>query len=145
MSKTRRVAAVFVVFVLALLITGAEARSIEVELKPASPEVKAWGDATIKRDNFVPYDRLLDIYVFRLKPNSVYTVWLYDKRYEKRIPAGLKEENHFRTDGSGNAHYTATLYKYDIDWNTLEIAYHPDADSGNTGGMSVELTARLYL
>jgi hypothetical protein len=145
MSGIRRVATVFVLLALGLLITSAHAGSIEIELKPASPEVKARGTVFIKHDSYIPYERFLDMYVSRLEPNSVYSVWIREKDNGTRNPAGLRDENHFRTDGAGNAHYTAMLSEYDLDWNTLEITYHPDGDPGNTKDMSVVLFARLYL
>lgn len=114
-------------------------------LKRVAPEKQAIGEVTVKQTGPVRSDRILGIDVFRLKPNSIYSVWLVHTRYDnKRVPAGLTGQNFLKTDGSGNAHYSDYTDEYKLDWTTVEIAYHPDGDIKNTKDMVVVLTTRLY-
>ncbi|MFQ5736887.1 MAG: hypothetical protein ACE5GY_08510 [Thermodesulfobacteriota bacterium] len=143
MARIRFFHTVFVV-IFVLLAGSAQARNSEFNLKPASPEVKAYGTVEISHTGFVPFDRLLEIYVTRLEHGAVYSVWLLDTETDERSAAGLTGQNNFDTGESGNAHYTAYLSEFEIDWRTLQIAYHPDGDASNTRDMVVVLTVRLY-
>ena len=135
--------ALLVVLAAGLIASGAEAR--DYTLKKIDPEIKAIGEVTVRHDGWMRSDRLLSIDVFRLKPNSVYSVWLF--RDGKRAPAGLKGQNFFRTDGSGNAHYADQTDEYTLRFKTVEIAYHPDRADGdvrNTAEMVIVLSTRLF-
>jgi hypothetical protein len=126
----------------ALFAVPTDARD-DFQLKRAGPEKRAIGEVTVSHISRVRSDRLLSIDVFRLRPNSVYSVWLVDNSQE-RTPAGLRGKNFFRTDGSGNAHYADYTDEYTLDWKTLEIAYHPGGDINDMDGMVVVLTTLLY-
>jgi len=67
-----------------------------------------------------------------LKPDSVYTVWLVNMK-PKMDMAGVGEGDYsFRTDGKGNATYTATVGSTDLaKWQLFEVAYHPSGDPKN--------------
>ena len=144
MSRRKVLIILVLLFVIALFYTGADALAVEIKMKPAVPDTEARGLVTIKDAPRVPSDRLLIVDVRGLRPDSVYSVWLVDKDTGKRTPAGLTGQNHFRTDPSGYAHYTDHTDRYKLDHNTLEVAFHPDGDPGNTVDMVVVLTAPLH-
>lgn len=129
---------------LALIMTASLGLAVaqDYTLKRTEAETQAIGEATVRQYGPVRSDRILSIDVFRLKPGSVYSVWL--SRGGKRSPAGLKGKNFFETDGSGNAHYTDMTDEYELSFHTLEIAYHPDGEISNTSEMVIVLTTRLY-
>lgn len=145
---TRPAAALFALIIAALLAYGsADARVSELNLKNTDPEGKAIARVEIDHIGFIPSDRLLKITAFRLKPNSVYSVWFVGGGYGgqgEREPGGLTGSNYFRTDGSGSGHYYYHTDKYEIDHNLLEVAYHPDGDPANTDDMVVVLRGRMY-
>ncbi len=144
MRIKKHLAAMLFILVLCLMAAPAGAKNVEVELKPVGPEPKAQGTVTLRQYGYISSDRILDMYFSNLKPDAVYSVWIYNSRTDKRYPAGLTGQNHFRTKGSGSGHYTAFTSEYDIDWKYIEVDYHPDGDPQNTTDMVVVLKARLY-
>lgn len=101
----------------------------------------ASGEALIDTyGSWMPGERVIGIDVYRLKPNSVYTVWLVNTdtdAYRKagRMPLGI-DTNSFRTDGKGLGRYATTANEYDLErWRFIEVDYHPDGDPGNTKDM----------
>ena len=142
--QKKKTALVAILTALALLLRR-EAVSAEIKLEKAFPEAEGRGEVEITRTSFATPDRLLTVNLHKLKPNSVYSVWLVDKYAGERTPAGLTGQNHLRTDSAGNAVYKDHTSEYRLDRNTIEIAYHPDGDPGNVKDMVVILRARLYI
>lgn len=94
----------------------------------------ASGEATLERMGRMEGQLLMAIDLFGLQPGSVYSVWFADGRYDDMKAAGV-DENHFKTNGSGNARYVTTTNEYEVDrWRYIRIYYHPDNNPRNMGG-----------
>lgn len=137
-------AALAAALIMLFMLSPGPAQAREYDLERVAPETRAIGRATLTPGFRRSDRRELFLVVFHLKPDSVYSVWIMDKRSGRRIPAGLTGKNHFRTDGSGNGHYTHEADWLDFGWNTLEVAYHPDGEPSNTDEMIVVLRTGLY-
>lgn len=67
-----------------------------------------------------------------LKPDSVYTVWFVNMKPKMDMAGVGAGDYSFRTDGKGNATYTATVGSADLaKWQLFEVAYHPSGDPKN--------------
>lgn len=106
--------------------------------------IGASGEVTIERMGFMPAQRELSIDVFRLKPNSTYSVWLTNVKPELSRHALGVDVNHFRTDGGGKGRYVTTTSEYDLShWRYIDIYLHPDNDPKNTKDMALSLRGDL--
>jgi hypothetical protein len=88
----------------------------------------------------------VDISTHGLRPEEVYTVWLTAEKFLGRMDMeGLGEPDYsFETDGQGNGNYTATISQEDLqDWESIEIAFHPDRDPQNMDNIIIDLKAAL--
>jgi hypothetical protein len=88
----------------------------------------------------------VDISAHGLRPEEVYTVWLTAEKFLGRMDMeGLGEPDYsFETDDQGNGSYTATISKEDLqDWESIEIAFHPDRDPQNMDNIIIDLKAAL--
>ncbi|MBI1912917.1 MAG: hypothetical protein HYS21_13070 [Deltaproteobacteria bacterium] len=98
------------------------------------------GEVSIERMGRIPGQRVLGITVYKLKPNSTYSVWFVNKGETTEMkPAGI-DTNHFKTDGAGNGRYVTTTYEDVLDdWRYIEINLHPDNNPANTKDMILTL------
>jgi len=103
----------------------------------------ASGEAAIEPfESRMPDLRTLGIFVYGLKPSSVYSLWYADGQ-GKRSPAGVKT-NHFTTDAAGKGRYVTTVYEYEIDdWRYLDVMHHPDGNPQNANEMTQVLRGDL--
>lgn len=102
------------------------------------------GEITIERQSFMYGQRSVGVNVFRLKPNSTYTVWVYNEMPAPARQALGIDVNDFRTDGAGNGRYVTTSNEYDLNyWRFIDIYYHPDNDPKNTRDMVLALRGDL--
>lgn len=67
-----------------------------------------------------------------LKPDTVYTVWLVNMKPKMDMTGLGTGDFSFRSDGKGNANYSATIATTELSkWQLIEIAYHPSGDPKN--------------
>ncbi len=96
--------------------------------------------------SFIPGQRTVGIDVYRLRPNSVYTVWLSNEAagpVARRYFLGVGT-NSFRTNGAGYGRYVTTSDESVLeDWRFIEIDYHPDGDPRNTKDMARALVGDM--
>lgn len=104
----------------------------------------ASGEAEIEWMEFMPGQRAVGINVYRLQPNSLYTVWFANELpLTVRAPAGI-DTNYFKTDANGNGRYVTTSSDYELrKWRYIEVGYHPDRNPVNTKDMVVVLIGDL--
>ena len=134
---------VVLALLLAVSITSPEAGR-EMDLKKTDPGMRAFGTVEVSYFTRGVQNVLMEILVWHLEPNSLYSVWIVDTTSGQRSPGGLPGQNHFKTDPSGNSHYTDYTNDWLLHLKRLEIALHPDGDINNTADMQVVLFARLY-
>lgn len=114
----------------------------ELPLKSELQE-KVSGQMIISDVGNIEDERHLELFLTGLEPNTVYTVWL-SRPGAERESAGLEDQSFFKTDGSGNAHYIATLSEYDLNrFDKVEIAEHPDGDPQNLENSILTLSADI--
>ncbi|GEM_PF-2695480 len=103
---------------------------------------QGYGRLESERMKFMPGLRSMEINFFRLKPDTVYSVWFANERGE-RAPAGV-DGNHFRTDAGGKGRYVTTTYDDRLSqWRYIEVYSHPGGDPSNTRDMVAELRGDL--
>lgn len=115
------------------------------ELKPSSGAENAAGEVVVTDVFEGGYDiKEISVDASGLEPYSVYTVWL-----AKDKPAGdfrgLGIGDHaFKTDGEGKGRFVTTVNAYDyMDYDTLQVALHPDDNPENLDNAVVALTGEL--
>jgi hypothetical protein len=123
---------------LAVSVTSPEARR-EMQLKKTDPGARAKGTVGITYASRGVENILMEILVWHLEPNSLYSVWVVDTKSGERNPGGSPGENYFKTDPSGNSHYSEYMNEWSLHLKKLEIALHPDGDINNTADMKVVL------
>jgi hypothetical protein len=141
--KTLTAILVVLALLLAVSITSPEAGR-ETKLKKTDPGMRAHGTVEVNYVSRGVLNVLMEILVWHLEPNSLYSVWIVDTASGERSPGGLPGQNYFRTDPSGNSHYTDYTNDWSLHLKRLEIALHPDGDITNTTDMQVVLHAILY-
>lgn len=99
----------------------------------------ASGEAVVEKAGFImPGERLFSLTAWKLKPNSIYTVWLANADGARR-PVGV-ESNHFETDAGGKGRFVANIALHEFeDWQYILINHHPGKDPGNTENMVLAL------
>ena len=133
---------VVLAMLLAVSITTSEARR-EMKLKKSDPGTRAHGTVGVSYVSRGVENVLMEILVWRLEPNSVYSIWIVDTKSGERKPGGSPGENYFKTDPSGNSHYSEYMNDWSLHLKRLEIALHPDGDITNTADMQIVLYAIL--
>jgi hypothetical protein len=96
----------------------------EIPLYKADPASKAHGYITSEPIGFIPYERLLHVNVYSLKPGALYDVWIVDRDTGKRTPAGFMGQNTFKTNFGGAGHFTDRTSEFTLGWNKLEVREH---------------------
>ncbi|MBW7957890.1 MAG: hypothetical protein H3C68_08375 [Deltaproteobacteria bacterium] len=103
---------------------------------------EGYGRLEAERMKFMPGLRSIGIDFFRLKPDTVYSVWLVNERGE-RAPAGV-DRSHFKTDAAGKGRFVTTTYDDRLSrWRYIEVYSHPGGDPANTQDMVAELRGDL--
>lgn len=139
--------ALALVLALAVLAAGvagtAEAFNRDFKLERTGEDPDAIGRVEVDKVAFNKPERLLKVRMFNLEPGGVYTVWVVSERYGRKI-AGVRK-NHFRAGSEGAAVYKFWGDEYRLHLKTLEVAWHPDGDPGNTEEMVVVLRGLITL
>ena len=143
MRRALTTLSVVLTLLLAVSITSPEAGR-ETKLKKTDPGMRAFGTVEVSYFTHGVQNVLMEIIVWHLEPNSLYSVWIVDTASGERSPGGLPGQNYFRTDPSGNSHYTDLASDWSLHLKRLEIALHPDGDINSTADMQVVLHAILY-
>jgi hypothetical protein len=81
-----------------------------------------------------------------LKPDSVYTVWFVNMKPKKQETGAGTAPYMFKTDGYGNANYSAPLSSLPFGkWQMIMVVLHPDGNPQNMKKMVGALKAELKL
>jgi hypothetical protein len=132
MRTQRKIVGLLLVLVLALAagVSAEAAGDRKVVLKAGKSGKGASGQVVISDKGADA--REITLRANGLKPDSVYTVWFVNMK-PKMDMAGVGEGDFsFRTDGKGNATYSATVAPADLaKWQLFEVAYHPSGDPKN--------------
>ena len=138
----RSLLAAIVAFASAGLVSTADA-SFEIPLEGDFYSQGAQGLVGIQESELASYEKQLMIEVNGLRPNSVYSVWLTRKDPSRVQGLGV-EDYSFTTDASGGGRFVAYLPVGELsNWDTLEVAHHPNGDPRDLDNAQIALRADL--
>lgn len=146
MLKTRVIWMAFVA--IAMAVFAAPALAIYEQTLPLRSELEKAAKGTIEVENdldaWYPGDTRLTITAKGLEPNSVYTVWLAKDEPSAELKGLGVGDYSFTTDGSGTGRFIANVAENELmDWDKLEIAFHPDGNPANLADAQIVMHSSL--